>query len=95
MADPIRPGSRWSGSTSIASKSSNATHSTTPLIILRRKLFRQSANKKNFTQRIAQSRNDIEELFRLYYSNDVKFDNNQRQIVTGKSIPIFYLLEEN
>ncbi|CAF4519597.1 unnamed protein product, partial [Rotaria magnacalcarata] len=67
---------------SAATKSTTTTSTTTPLVILRRKLFRQSANKKNFAQRMAQSRNDIEELFRLYYSNDLKFDNMQRQIVT-------------
>ncbi|CAF3480165.1 unnamed protein product [Rotaria socialis] len=86
MGDPSRSTSRWSGSLSVATKSTSATSTTTPLVILRRKLFRQSANKKSFTQRMAQSRNDIEELFRLYYSNDLKFDNMQRQIVTGKRI---------
>ncbi|CAM4797074.1 unnamed protein product [Rotaria magnacalcarata] len=86
MGDPSRSTSRWSGSMSAATKSTTTTSTTTPLVILRRKLFRQSANKKNFAQRMAQSRNDIEELFRLYYSNDLKFDNMQRQIVTGKRI---------
>ncbi|CAF3502993.1 unnamed protein product [Rotaria sp. Silwood1] len=87
MSDPSRPTSRWSTSMSVISKSTNFTNQTTPLVILRRKLFRQSANhKKNFSQRMEKSKHDVEELFKLYYSNDIKFDTFQRQIVTGTRI---------
>ncbi|CAF2517530.1 unnamed protein product [Rotaria sp. Silwood2] len=87
MSDPNRSTSRWSTSMSVTSKSTNATNQTTPLVVLRRKLFRQSAShKKNFSQRMEKSKHDVEELFKLYYSNDIKFDTFQRQIVTGTRI---------
>jgi hypothetical protein len=85
MSGPNRPASRWSTSLSITTKSTGATNQTVPLITVRRKLLRQSANtQKSLSKRLTKSRNDIEELFKLYYSNDVKFDTFQRQIVTGK-----------
>ncbi|CAF0757198.1 unnamed protein product [Rotaria sordida] len=99
MSDPNRSVSRWSTSMSVTTKSTNNINQTTPLVILRRKLFRQSTNqKKLFSQRMAKSKHNIEELFKLYYSNDVKFDTFQRQIVTGTRIPttqISPLLQDN
>jgi len=85
MSDPSRPTSRWSTSMSITTKSTGYTNQTIPLVNVRKKLFRQSANsQKSFAQRMAKSKHDIEELFKIYYSNDVKFDTFRRQIVTGK-----------
>lgn len=86
MSEPNRSPSCWSSSVSTATKFTSATNQTTPLIVLRRKLFRQSANtKKKISDHLAKSKHDIHELFNLYYSNNVKFDTFQRQIVTGKS----------
>lgn len=86
MSDPSRPLSRWSTSLSITTKSTAATNQTIPLVNVRKKLFRQSANShKTYAQRMAKTKHDIEELFKLYYSNDIKFDTFQRQIVTGKN----------
>jgi hypothetical protein len=85
MSDHTRPTSRWSTSMSIATRSTGATNQTIPLVTVRRKLLRQSANsQKSLSHRMTKSKHDVEELFKLYYSNDVKFDTFQRQIVTGK-----------
>lgn len=85
MSDSNRPRSRWSTSMSITTKSTGSTGQTIPLINVRKKLFRQSANSQKIsTRHMAKSKHDIEELFKLYYSNDIKFDTFQRQIVTGK-----------
>jgi hypothetical protein len=85
MSDQNRPASRWSTSLSITTKSTGSTNQTVPLINVRKKLLRQSvSNQKALSKRLTKSRNDIEELFKLYYSNDVKFDTFQRQIVTGE-----------
>jgi len=84
MSEQDRPLSRWSTSLSITTKSTAATNQTIPLINVRRKLLRQSANpQKTFAQRMAKTKQDIEELFKLYYSNDIKFDTFQKQIVQG------------
>lgn len=93
MSDPSRPTSRWSTSMSITTKSTAATNQTIPLINVRRKLFRQSANSQKFyAQRMAKSKHEIEELFKLYYSNDIKFDTFHRQIVTGKlKLLVFFM----
>jgi hypothetical protein len=70
---------------STTTKSSNVINQTTPLLNVRKKLFRQSINKqKSLAQRMDKSKHDMEELFKLYYSNDIKFDTFERQIVTGK-----------
>jgi len=85
MVDPGRPTSRWSTSMSVTTKSTGFTNQTIPLTNVRRKLFRQSAsNQKTYAQRMAKSKHNIEELFKLYYSNDIQFDTIHRQIVTGK-----------
>ena len=86
MSEQSRPGSRWSASMSVATKATNYTTQTIPLTNIRRKLFRNAANnQRTYAQRLAKSKRDIEELFRLYYSNDIKFDTIHRQIVTGNS----------
>ena len=41
--------------------------------------------QKTTAQRRNRSKHDMEELFKLYYSNDLQFDAFQRQIVTGKN----------
>ena len=85
MSNPGRPASRWSTSMSIMTKSTVDSNQATPLVNVRRKLYRQSDNaKKSFAQHLDKSKRDIEELFKLYYSNDIRFDTFQRQIVTGK-----------
>jgi dGTP triphosphohydrolase len=85
MSDPNRPTSRWSTSLSVTTKCTGATNQTIPLISVRKKLFRQSvSSQKTLAQRRAKAKHDIEELFKIYYSDDVKFDTFQRQIVTGK-----------
>ncbi len=84
MSDLNRPASRWSTSMSTTTKSTGLTNQTIPLINVRKKLFRQSGSSyKNHAKRTAKSKHDIEELFKLYYSTDIKFDNFQKQIVTG------------
>jgi hypothetical protein len=94
MSDSNRPRSRWSTSMSITTKSTGSTGQTIPLINVRKKLFRQSANsQKILTRRMTKSKHDIEELFKLYYSNDIKFDTFQRQIVTGK-LRLFLLIQK-
>ncbi|CAF1468995.1 unnamed protein product [Rotaria sordida] len=88
MSETSRPASRWSSSSPARIKSSNIYNGQTiPLIISRRKLFRTSKNhQQTFTQRMAKVRHDTEELFQLYYSNNIKFDTFQQQIVTGTRI---------
>ena len=74
MADSVR-------STSMSA----ATHQAIPLVTVRRRLLRQINNRQNATaQRRNRSKHDMEELFKLYYSNDLQFDAFQRQIVTGE-----------
>lgn len=86
MSEQSRPVSRWSNSMSVATKATACTNQTIPLMNIRRKLFRNSTNnQRTYAQRLAKSKRDIEELFRLYYSNDIKFDTIHRQIVTGNS----------
>lgn len=86
MSDASRPGSRWSNSMSAATKTTAYTNQTIPLTSIRRKLLQHSANnQRTYAQRLAKSKHDIEELFKLYYSNDIKFDTIHRQIVMGNS----------
>ena len=86
MSDASRPGSRWSNSMSAATKTTAYTNQTIPLTSIRRKLLQHSANnQRTYAQRLAKSKRDIEELFKLYYSNDIKFDTIHRQIVMGNS----------
>lgn len=80
MAEHQRSISRWS----TATRSTGISQQTIPLVNVRRKLFRTAnPNQKLFQQRQTQSKHDIEQLFRLYYSNDLQFDAFQRQIITG------------
>lgn len=86
MSDAGRPESRWSNSMSAATKATAYSNQTIPLTSVRRKLFRHSLNnQRTYAQRLAKSKRDIEELFKLYYSNDIKFDTIHRQIVMGNS----------
>lgn len=79
-AEHQRSISRWS----TATRSTGLSQQTIPLVNVRRKLFRTAnPNQKLFQQRQTQTKQDIEQLFRLYYSNDLQFDTFQRQIVTG------------
>jgi hypothetical protein len=56
-----------------------------------KKLYRLPINnQQSFAQRMAKTRHDVEELFKLYCTNNVKFDTFQRQIVTGKIRDIFF-----
>ncbi|CAF1249009.1 unnamed protein product [Rotaria sp. Silwood1] len=88
MSETNRPTSRWSSSIPTRIKSSNTNNNQTiPLIISRRKLLRTAKNhQQTFAQRMAKVRHDTEELFQLYYSNNIKFDTFQQQIVTGTRI---------
>ncbi|UJR37906.1 hypothetical protein I4U23_030594 [Adineta vaga] len=84
MSARSRPTTGWS----TATKLSTFSNRSAPLVTTRRKLFRNSINNQtNGLQRMKQSKYDMEELFNLYYSNDIKFDTFQKQIVTGKRIP--------
>ncbi|CAF2559580.1 unnamed protein product [Rotaria sp. Silwood2] len=89
MSETSRLASRWSSSVPTRIKSSHTNNNQTiPLIISRRKLFRTAKNhQQTFSQNMAKVRQDTEELFQLYYSNNIKFDTFQQQIVTGKRIP--------
>lgn len=76
-----RPTARWSSS----SKSTSSINLSTPSMIPRKKVYRPLMNQQhNSTQRMAKTRHDIEQLFKLYYSTNIKFDTFQKQIVTGK-----------
>lgn len=81
MADANRSISRWS----LATRSTVASVQTIPLVNVRRKLLRQNnSNQRTISQRDNRGKTDIQELFKLYYSNDLQFDGFQRQIVTGE-----------
>ncbi|CAF0759873.1 unnamed protein product [Didymodactylos carnosus] len=70
-----------------SSGGSYGKESVTPLIMVRRRLFRPIASKqKPFFQGMQKTHN-IENLFKLYYSNDTYIDNFNRQIVTGTRMP--------
>ncbi|CAF1089930.1 unnamed protein product [Adineta ricciae] len=89
MSARSRPTTGWSTALSATTRLSSLSNQTAPLVTTRRKLFRQIPNnQKNCSQRMKQSKYDIEELFNLYYSNDIKFDTFQKQIVTGTRIPM-------
>lgn len=80
MADPNRSISRWSGIT----RSTVETSQTAPIVAVRRKLLRQpNISPRVLLQQNNRSKHDIEQLFKLYYSNDLQFDGFQKQIVTG------------
>jgi hypothetical protein len=87
MSDSSRPISHWPSSISMTTKSAGCTINRTaiPLGGTRRKLIRPSTStQQTFSQRMAKTKHDVEELFKLYYSNDTKFNTFQQQIVTGK-----------
>jgi hypothetical protein len=84
MADPCRSASRRSTSMSALSRNTIGTHQPIPLITIRRKLLRQLPNTHGKTvQRRNQSKHDTEQLFKLYYSNDLQYDALRQEIVTG------------
>ncbi len=89
MSTPSRPASCWSSSMSTPTKSRAFTRQTSPLITAQRKFFRQ----KNLSQHTTKSKHNMEELFQLYYSTDIKFDTFQRQIVTGKFLEVLIMKE--
>jgi hypothetical protein len=91
MAEASRPTSRWSSSMSTPIKSGSSNYPTTPILPSRKKFHRLPTNNQaRFAQRMAKTRHDVEELFKLYYSNNIKFDTFQRQIVTG-IVQIFFI----
>ena len=95
MSARSRPTTGWSTALSATTRLSSLSNQTTPLVTTRRKLFRQIQNsQKNCSQRVKQSKYDMEELFNLYYSNDIKFDTFQKQIVTGKKIISVFSIEK-
>ena len=76
MSTTNRPTTRWSSS----SKSSSLINPST-----RKKPLQPTINYQHtFGQRAAKTRHDVEELFKLYYAANIKFDTFQRQVVTGK-----------
>jgi len=76
MSATNRPTSRWSSST----KSNSLIHQST-----RKKPIQPPINHQHtITQRLAKTRHDVEQLFKLYYATNIKFDTFQRQVVTGK-----------
>ncbi|CAF0754419.1 unnamed protein product [Adineta steineri] len=88
MSVRSRPTISWSPSLSARSRSTNLSTDTKPLVTTRTKLLRQTINNQNnFSQYMTKKKHDIEELFQLYYSNNVKFDSFKKQIVTGTRIP--------
>ncbi|CAF0777814.1 unnamed protein product [Didymodactylos carnosus] len=79
--------SRSSTQSKSASVASYEKESASPLVVVRRRLFRPTASKqKSFAQRM-QKTHDIESLFNLYYSNNTYIDKFNRQIVTGTRMP--------
>jgi hypothetical protein len=85
-----RPTSRWSSST----KSSSSTNQTAPLMASRKKFYRPLQNNQHaFGQRMARTKHDIEQLFKLYYSNNIKFDTFQKQMITGKFQSFLFLFK--
>ncbi|CAF4586349.1 unnamed protein product, partial [Rotaria magnacalcarata] len=88
MSDTSRPTSRWLSSMPTRVKSNNnPTRQAIPLILARRKLLRSAKNhQQTFAQRMAKVKHDTEELYQLYYSNNIKFDTFQQQIITGTRI---------
>jgi len=88
MSATNRPTSRWSSST----KSSNSTNQTIPIVAPRKKLYRPVVNQQHTFTRMAKTRHDVEQLFKLYYSANIKFDTFQKQVVTGKFQSFFFKL---
>lgn len=88
MTSPSPNRSRWPTSLSIGVKLPPTGAQVPPLIATRKKWTRpNSSHPASFAQRMAKTKSDIEELFKLYYSNSLKFDSFERQIVTGTRIP--------
>ena len=83
MSATNRSTSRWSSSTKSNSIINQSTRKRPP---------QPTTNAQHtFTQRMAKTRHDVEQLFKLYYAANVKFDTFQRQVVTGKfQIRIFF-----
>lgn len=50
------------------------------------------AQQHTFAQRTAKTRHDVEQLFKLYCTNNLKFHTFQRQVVTGRSLSKIYSL---
>ena len=42
-------------------------------------------HQHNCAQRTAKTKHDVEQLFKLYYSANVKFNTFQKQVVTGRT----------
>ena len=81
MSATNRPTSRWSSST----KSSTLINQPTPLMTTQKKLHRPLINTQhNLSHRTSKVRHDVEQLFKLYYTTNIKFDTFQRQVVTGE-----------
>ncbi|CAF0962043.1 unnamed protein product [Adineta ricciae] len=85
MSDGSRPTSRWSSArlTTMTTVRSNAPSS--PLFATRKKLQRSARNTQSTFTDMTKSKNDIEEIFKFYYSNETKIDTF-KQTVTGTRI---------
>lgn len=93
MSTTNRPTTRWSSS----SKSTmNSNIQPVSFINPQKKNVHRSLPLMNqqhtFTQRMTKTRHDIEQLFKLYYSANIKFDTFQKQIVTGNFFIFLFIL---
>jgi hypothetical protein len=81
-----RPTSRWPS----AAKPNSSIHIITPFMTTGKRVNRPLINNQHSAaaQRTTKTRHDVEQLFKLCYSTNVKFDTFQRQVVTGK-VPSF------
>ena len=80
MSNVSRPTSHWSSSRLLAGSNNRVT----PLLIARKKLSQLSRNNRPpFAEHMAKTKHEVEELFKLYCSNDTKL-NTFQQTVTGK-----------
>lgn len=76
-------------STTTTRWSSSAKPTHAPVLLPTRKSTTNSLinNQHTFIQRTAKTRHDVEQLFKLYCTNNLKYNTFQRQVVTGTRIP--------
>ncbi|CAF1545607.1 unnamed protein product [Adineta ricciae] len=85
MSDGSRPTSRWSSARLTTMTTVRSNTSASPLLVTRKKLQRPAGNTQSTFTDMTKTKNDMEEIFKFYYSNQAKIDTF-KQTVTGTRI---------
>ena len=91
MSDGSRPTSRWSSAKLTTMTTVRSNTPASPLLVTRKKLQRPARNTQSTFTDMTKAKNNIEEIFKFYYSNETKIDTF-KQTVTGRVMNYLFKL---